>query len=401
MSTNTEPIKEILHRVQTIRPLPAAVTQLCRLTKDLESDCDEIVRIISMDEALATRMLRVANSAFYGFSQGVKTISQAVLLLGFQGVRSLALSVSVMDMRMGANLKNLSREDLWRHSLAVATIARDMATYLRMGEAEEAFLGGLLHDIGKIVIMEVFPEKYEQVLNESRLQMVPLCELERKEFGADHSQIGAALCQQWKLPPLFSEIVSKQHQSVADWKKEDGFVFLTQVGDGLAKMAQVGADGDENIPIQVFDELSPNDFPSEYIRQLVAALPGQINKAGVFFDLPSREAPRSRAICLNGMLLLMEKNGEKEIAQMALFSLGFNLLTLREAQRDEESLAGVMTDGILTPKIQEMCDRRKLPVLNFSEWKKQLPPPNGGMLQVSRLKEWIAASMTPAEVGTE
>jgi len=398
MNTHTE--QEILSRVQSIRPLPAAVVQLCRLTKNLESDCDEIVRIISMDEALATRMLRVANSAFYGFTQRVNTISQAVLLLGFQGVRSLALSVSVMDMRIGMSLKNLSREDMWRHSLAVATVSRDMADYLHVGESEEAFLGGLLHDIGKIIIMEVFPEKYEQVVNQSRIQMVPLFELEKMEFGTDHAQIGAALCDRWKIPALFGDIVSKHHQHVADWKKADGMVFLVQVGDGLAKMAQTGADGDENIPVHVFEAMNSSDFPLEYIRRLEIGLPEQINKASVFFDIPSHDAPPVQRRNPDGMLVLMRNDGERELIQVALLSMGFQLLTLREAQKDEENLAGVITDESLLPmhpKIRQICIRRELPILNFADWQSQGLPPGRALLHVSRFKEWIAASMISPE----
>lgn len=398
MTVPPEPMKAIMSRVQSIRPLPAAVERLCRLTKDLESDSDEIVRIISMDETLATRMLRVANSAFYGFSQGVKTISQAVLLLGFQGVRSLALSVSVLDMRMGMDLKGLKRVDLWRHSLAVATASRDMAEYLHVSEMEEAFLGGLLHDIGKIVIMEVFPEKYEEVLTEARNRMVPLFELEKKEFGIDHAEVGAALGAHWKIPHLFCEIVSTHYAIDGELQKTDKITFLVQVADGLAKMAQVGSDGDEVIPVHLFDALSPNDFPPEYIRRLVYGLPEQISKAEIFFNLPTHEPNTIKKNDPAGMLVLLKKGGEKEIAQMALLSLGFNLLTLREAQREEENFAGVITDAPLPQSIQEICTRRGLPVLDFPEWKSRSHPESGGaLIHVSHFKEWLMAQMTSEE----
>ena len=162
-----ETISQIMIKVKSLPPLPAAVERLCGLTGDLASDFREVAKIISLDEALTSRVLRVANSSHFGLPRRVSTISRAIVLMGYNGIRSLALAVTLFNDvgDIARRLPDRDRERFWRHSIAVATGARQLAVrqHLAAEHTEEVFVAGLLHDIGKLIFLEYFPEAYAEV----------------------------------------------------------------------------------------------------------------------------------------------------------------------------------------------------------------------------------------------
>lgn len=193
---------------QAIRPnvsqlpsLPVVAIKLLKLTRDDDSSTGDLVRLIETDPAITAKILRIVNSAAYGLSQKIVSIKHAIVLLGFAVIRSLAMEVVLYDQiihRRGH--QSFNRVNFWQHCLTVATLCRALAERLNYPDTEEAYIAGLLHDIGKIVTETYGRVTYSDFLGQADNQEGLLIDIEQKLIGLSHNDIGAYVCQQWGLP---------------------------------------------------------------------------------------------------------------------------------------------------------------------------------------------------------
>jgi putative nucleotidyltransferase with HDIG domain len=193
--------------------IPAAVEEALRLLDGEAATCGEVARALAKDEVMAARVLRVVNSAFYG-SGHVGTLSNAVLLLGFAQVRALVLGLGVFWAGgAGGPRGAAAREALWGHSLRVAQWAQVLARRVGCQPHEEAFLGGLLHDLGKTALVAAEPARYS-ALGAAKGEPDDICARERAAFGIDHPELGLYLAQQWRFPLFLCQAIALHH---AQW----------------------------------------------------------------------------------------------------------------------------------------------------------------------------------------
>src|SRR6185369_7884505 len=181
--------------------IPVLLARILAVVDGDRSSTRDLVEVMQRDQALTGRVLRLANSGFFGFSREVSTLARAVMILGFGTVRSLALGVKVWETLMGR--APLPLTDLWEHSALVGAASRLIAQRTRAADPEEVFTAGLLHDVGRVVLALRFPGEYAAMLEAApELDGVraPLDARERAVFGIDHSQAGAWLAESWKLP---------------------------------------------------------------------------------------------------------------------------------------------------------------------------------------------------------
>jgi len=250
-------IDRIIESIQGLPPLPEAVCRLCELAGDLDADIHEMARVIAEDQALTTRILRIANSAFYGLSGRVRTVSHAIVVLGFREIRNLALGVTVFALRYGRDRSSpLDHTDFWRHALAVASAARMIATHVGLADPEEAYVAGLIHDVGKLVLVEHFPDEYTEALWQANSDGCPLNEAERAILGTDHAEVGRKLCEQWKLPGALVHGVALHHRSLEDMAKPAENEYLASVvrlADNAARVAGVGRGGNTHMDAEPFN----------------------------------------------------------------------------------------------------------------------------------------------------
>ncbi|MFH2054098.1 MAG: HDOD domain-containing protein [bacterium] len=213
----------IMTVMRNLPPLPAVTRQLLLTIADENASAGDVSRVLSSDQALAGKVLKLVNSSFYGVQQEVTTISRAVVMLGFTGIRNLAMgfgSVSAMQS-LGGSLK---MEGFWAHALATGAAAQTLAPHCsRRTDPEEAFLAGLMHDIGAYVLAAAIPEIYFEVLRNpdgDRLQAeMELC-------GMTHGQVGQSLLKFWELPEAFCD-AARHHHDVA--RATDGTQPLTNL----------------------------------------------------------------------------------------------------------------------------------------------------------------------------
>jgi putative nucleotidyltransferase with HDIG domain len=242
-------IVELVKGVGDLVTLPDVFIRINQLVEDPDSTLDDITKVVSQDPSFTVRLLRVANSPFYGFPSTVETVSRAVTLIGTSQIRNLALSTSVSRTFAGLPNELVSMDNFWYHSLYCALAARILAHRVHKSDPEAVFTAGLLHDIGELVIFNRLPEQAKEalllVLDSG--DELPIYQAERQTMGFDHAQVGGELARQWHLPPLLEDCIAFHHdiQQAQHCPRETAIVHIANV---LALMAEV-------------DTLDPDDVP--------------------------------------------------------------------------------------------------------------------------------------------
>lgn len=207
--------REILHKSDLIPPLPDVVVKVIALLNQGDSEPEQLEEHLRCDQVLVAKMLALVNSPFYGFNREIKGIREAIMVLGFRGLRSLVLASGTADyMKLDYSCYGHSSKGLWQHSLAVASGARALARPcgLDVDQQEELFISGLLHDIGKMLVS---PYLIERRIRRSDSQM-SIHELERDALGVDHTEAGALVSAKWNLSTTVQEILKLHHDSEVD-----------------------------------------------------------------------------------------------------------------------------------------------------------------------------------------
>ncbi len=243
-------VTDCLNIPGSVASLPTVATELMRLADDPESKVDDIVRVINTDPALCARVLKVANSSFYGFSRTIASIKHAITLLGLNAVKNIAVAASLHKVfRSHQHLTALNPRDLWLHSFGVAIAAREISNVVGSIAADEAFLAGLMHDVGIIVEMQAFRSEFssfEKLLLDC--PKVTFRDAERQFFGATHEDFGAGLCQVWKFPRSIEEAIAGHHAPNLEVESDHAtlaFVihaaelFATNAGYGFSREVEV------------------------------------------------------------------------------------------------------------------------------------------------------------------
>lgn len=202
----------VLEEIDRLPSLPRAVIEVLRLTADPRSRAREVADAIGQDPALTARVLRLVNSAWFGFSAPIATAHHAVVILGFETVRALAVGVAALRTARASGAAAAPLDEYWRHSAAVASCARDIArTALPAASWGEAFTAGLLHDVGHLVLASVAPKALRWVLECGRRHARPLPRLEREILGLDHAELGAYAAERWGLPEVLVSAIRHHH----------------------------------------------------------------------------------------------------------------------------------------------------------------------------------------------
>jgi len=229
-------IREISH----IATLPEITVRVVELVEDPKSTAQELHKVISTDPALCSRILKVVNSSFYGLPGQIGSINRAIVMLGLNAVKNIAIAASLAKLFKGGDLTaTFSARDLWTHSNLTAAAAKMLATQLKMGLADEAFLGGLMHDIGIMVEMQADRAKLVEVLRRvgADTKGIPandFLESETAIFEATHQDFGAGLCEKWKFPKSLAMVTGFHHRPMDLAAENRTLTALVFVADRIA-----------------------------------------------------------------------------------------------------------------------------------------------------------------------
>jgi putative nucleotidyltransferase with HDIG domain len=261
MPAHRSDLKKIIMDTKTLPTLPSVIHKLSYLSDNEKSSILEMAKIVSSDHVLSARILRLANSPSYGFYR-VSTISSAMILLGVNVVKSLALSSSILAIMEKDSI------NLWEHSLGVGVAANLIARKLGLPECEEIATAGLLHDIGKVIIGLKCREAEQDILSHAHLHSLFIMEAEREIIDTDHAEVGNWLAKSWFLPDNLSEPIAFHHD-VAGSEHHRVKTAVVHMADVLIKASGFGDSGDIFVPrIQeaAWDSLHLNE---ELLTELV------------------------------------------------------------------------------------------------------------------------------------
>ena len=207
-------IKIALSKIGDIATLPEVTARIITVVDDPKSTARDLHNIIKNDPALASKILKVVNSAFYGLPGQVSEIDRAIVLLGLSAVKNIAISASISRLFNSDRISDkFSARDIWKHSVAVAVATREFAVHNgRRAFAEEAFLAGLIHDLGMLVERQAFPEGLAEVIREASKGGRHFCDIEQEIIGADHQALGSALAAKWKFPRALQTVLGYHHR---------------------------------------------------------------------------------------------------------------------------------------------------------------------------------------------
>ena len=263
-------VKQLSH----IATLPEVTLGIIELVEDPTSSAQDLNELIGRDPALSARILKVVNSAFYGLPRQIGSINRAISMLGLNAVKNIAIAASLAKLfRGGALCDRFDAKELWDHSIAVATAARLLAKEARMSSVDEAFLGGLMHDIGIMVELQSDRAKLVKVFSDMQFDhdgnpLIDFRMVERAVYGADHGHFGEALCEQWKFPRSLAIACGYHHDPAGAPAEARQIPWLIFVAERLAtEHGGFHADMmDRGIPREAFLSLGITEANLENVR---------------------------------------------------------------------------------------------------------------------------------------
>jgi putative nucleotidyltransferase with HDIG domain len=265
--------KILRHRIENIGSLPTVPDTLRKLSRIMEKQnvsLTEVASFVQSDPALTFRILKMVNSAVYGFPGRIASVSHAIMLLGLNVVKGLLLGVSVFELMQKA------MTGLYEHSMGCAAAARIIAQKKGLREPEEAYVAGLIHDIGKVVMALEFTKAYEGALAFAETEHISIMQAEKEFFADNHAALGGVLSEKWRFPKKLTEAILYHHQprSAALFPLETAIVHLADI---LTKARGLGFSGDQIVPIvddAAFDRL---ELSEEDIVHVFQELEGSIS----------------------------------------------------------------------------------------------------------------------------
>jgi HD-like signal output (HDOD) protein len=231
--------KIIMRRLQELPPMPQVMFKAREVMNDPKSNFKALSDILETDQAMATRVLRLANSAFYGLAGKVSSVQHASVLLGYKTVGEI-VSMAGSSTLLGESLDGykLDSGDLWHHSMAVALASKIIAKKIKPEMENDAFAAGLIHDAGKIVLDKYLQERnrlFEDFMKEGDKTFL---DAEKQILGFDHSEIAALMCQSWKIPNTLTTAICYHHYPSRS--KESILAYIVHVADSLSLMSGIG-----------------------------------------------------------------------------------------------------------------------------------------------------------------
>ncbi|MBN1841624.1 MAG: HDOD domain-containing protein [Deltaproteobacteria bacterium] len=260
MSETKRNLDGLIEKIEEIPTIPVVSQKVMELSGDEEARFEDFVEIIEKDQALAARILRVANSAFYGFLSRISSLEHALVILGIDEVRSIVLGCSVYNFFSQSESDAFERTGFWKHAIICSQVARLLGTHFNIRNNGSFFLGGLIHDIGKVVLDQYFHEDFLKIIGHVSLTKTTFSKAEKKILGTTHYQIGAKLLKQWRFP---DEVVTQILYHHAPWRDENpgpnsSMIYLANV---LTKLAGYPCHPDEQqIDLHEFANSSELDF---------------------------------------------------------------------------------------------------------------------------------------------
>ena len=249
MSTSPKSLrpKDLITGSTRTSSLPEIFIMINEVVNDPTSSFSDIAQVVNLDTALSARLLKIVNSSFYSFPSNIETVTHAITVIGTEQLHNLALATTILSNFKGIPDKMLNMNLFWRHSMGVAIIARNLAIHCRETNPERFYLAGILHDIGRLIILENLPDEASEIITRQAETDGIVWEIEREVLGFDHGEVGAALSRSWNLPLSLEEIIGNHHHPGRS-KRYPLETTIIHLADIIAKAMELGSSGDIHVP---------------------------------------------------------------------------------------------------------------------------------------------------------
>lgn len=277
-------ISNITEKIKNIPSLPEIITKSIEIMQDKNTSANDLSKVISNDIGLTARVLKLVNSAYYGFPKQISTIQQAISILGFTTIKGVILSASIFKMFSDKNNQMFNYKDFWKHSLLVATGTRKLSKYLENNLKDDIFAAAFLHDIGKVIFAQYDRQNYSQVCKFENLTDKEYMKKEEEICGLNHCEIANIVAYSWNLPEIFCDIITYHHypQNSFKFEKECTIVFLS---DLIVKSIMSNENlTNDNIPLDLLENLGISVDNMYSVHDELEELAQDINNIDSFFE---------------------------------------------------------------------------------------------------------------------
>jgi putative nucleotidyltransferase with HDIG domain len=270
---------DIIQAVHRLRPIPSNVTRILTEMEKQDVSIDSLVGLIGLDQALAAQVLQMSNSASLGYARTCSTLYEAIMQVGLGRLKTILLTSSATGMlKRSLNGYRLGADELWHHSLVVGTASQWLAQALRYPNSEEAYVSGLLHDIGKLLLDQVVLSNYNAIVDYVQKYQAPLWQVEEKLIGIDHATVGGMIAEHWNFPVTLVDAI-RFHHAPSFARINQRLPAIVNLANSFAKDYQVAS------PALFSFEIHPETF---FILKITAAdaekLKLRMKASGVFPD---------------------------------------------------------------------------------------------------------------------
>lgn len=265
-------LKNLLAKIKEFPTLPTVYTKLVTVMDNPNCTVDDIANVIASDQSSAMKILKLSNSAIYGHAKRIKSINEAVFIIGTREIKSIVLTLAIIKLFEGAT-KTGSFDPLqfWDFSFAVGSISRNLAKELKIKNHEDLFVAGIIHGIGKLFLIIGIPELYSNVINAAKMKKMDLKEVEKLVLGITHSVIARLLVEKWNLPLDFAIMFDNMYSGLYNGKFHSyaTTVHLSVVAASMLKIGDSGSDLIPNLNKDIWKEVDINPkFFSNNIEQI-------------------------------------------------------------------------------------------------------------------------------------
>lgn len=275
-----------IENLNSIPTLPVVIERLSRLLQNPKTSAEEIGKAITTDQALASKVLRLVNSAFYGFPGRISTITHAIVILGFSTVKNVVLTASILDTfrNKGKDTNGFDLIKFWQHSIACGAAAMSIARQIGSREKEECFIAGLIHDIGKLIVCQYMPKEFDRMLAHSAAQRQLLYKSEHDLYGCTHQEVGGFIAEKWNLPLNLQNAV-KYHHNPSTAHEFFQTTSIVHTADIIVRALDYGSGGDPYIP-SISDKVWKSvGLDNVNMQELLLNISEEVDKASIFIQM--------------------------------------------------------------------------------------------------------------------
>ncbi len=284
----TKTLVRLNRYIDTMPSLSITVAKILEVVKNPQVTAKDLNKVISLDPILVGKVLKLVNSAYYGLSNKVTSLVTAIIMLGINTIKNLALSTAVLaNMKNQSHFKALNVDGFWRHSIGVGVASKFIAEKIGVTamQREEYFIGGLLHDIGKIPLNGIFYEEYLKAIQTADMKKVPLIQVESENLGITHTEVGKMISEKWKLTGETSDCILHHHDLAGAAEGNFKLVAAVYAANIYCNLNEIGFSGDRYAPTidgSILEKLGINEA---YLDELFDFISAEVEKASIFLHV--------------------------------------------------------------------------------------------------------------------